>query len=138
MLGNESVGKSVYTSSVSALLQTCTRRSLVETLKRVLSLSSGVWSQLPDLLVSLSTCVTFCGQFLAVGGRDPDNKPTTAVYMYNQATNSWNVISHMTTARKHCTAAVLPNNQLMVVGGEAKINYYSWTCLDSVEFGSLI
>ena len=81
--------------------------------------------------------MTFCGQLLAVGGVGSDNKPTTAVYMYNQATNSWNIISHMTTARKLCFAAVLPNNQLMVVGGEAKIDD-KWSYLDSVEFGSLI
>ena len=36
-----------------------------------------------------------------------------------------------------CFAAVLPNNQLMVVGGEGKIND-KWTFLDSVVFGSLI
>ena len=82
--------------------------------------------------------MTFCGQLLAVGGEDADEKPTTAVYTFNQATNSWNVISHMTTARKNCFAAVLPNNQLMVVGGETKIND-RWTYSDySVEFGSLI
>jgi serine/threonine protein kinase len=131
--------KSVYTCSVSALLQTCTQRSLVGTLKRAPSLSnssSGVWSKLPDLPVEQSTCVTFCGQLLAVGGMDSDNKPTTAVYMYNQATNSWNVISHMTIARRHCFAAVLPNNQLMVVGGLTKADN-RWTTSDSVEFGSL-
>jgi serine/threonine protein kinase len=137
MLGN---GKSVYTCLVSALLQTCTQKSSLEERTSALSLSnssSGVWSKLPDLPVEQSTCVTFCGQLLAVGGMDSDNKPTTAVYMYNQATNSWNVISHMTTARWNCFAAVLPNNQLMVVGGKTKIND-KWTNLDSVEFGSLI
>ena len=81
--------------------------------------------------------MTFCGQLLALGGKDSHNKPTTAVYMYNQATNSWNVISHMATARWGCFAAVLPNNQLMVVGGRTTINA-RWTYLDSVEFGSLI
>ena len=134
-LGN----KSLYICSVSALLQTCTRRSLVgtlvETLQRALSLSSGVWSKLPDLPVRQSTCVTFCGQLLAFGGVDSDNKPTIAVYMYNQDTDSWNVISHMATARKNCFAAVLPTNQLMVVGGEVKIND-NYTNSDSVEFGS--
>jgi hypothetical protein len=132
--------KSVYTCSVSALLQTCTQKSSLEERTSALSLSNssiGVWSKLPDLPVIGSTCVTFCGQLLAVGGRDSDLNPTTAVYMYSQATNSWNVISHMTTARWHCFAAVLPNNQLMVVGGQTKIND-RWTDLDSVEFGSLI
>ena len=102
--------KSVYICSVSALLQTCTQRSLVGTLKYALSLSnssSGVWSKLPDLPVIRSTCVTFCGQLLAVGGEDSDKKPTTAVYMYNQTTNSWNVISHMIIARRNCFQLLL-------------------------------
>jgi hypothetical protein len=128
--------KSVYTCSVSALLQSCTQRSLVGTFKRTLSLSdsrSGVWSKLPDLPVRRSTCVTFCGQLLAVCGVDSGNKPTTAVYMYNQATNSWNIISHMATARWQPFAAILPNNQLIVVGGITERLVSS----DTVEFGSL-
>ena len=53
--------------------------------------------------------------------------------MYNPTTDSWEVISHMGTPRYNCIAAVLPNNQLMVVGGytngEIKI--------DSVELASV-
>ena len=60
-------------------------------------------------------------------------QPTTAVYMYNSATNSWEIISHMTTGRFDCFAAVLPDNQLIVVGGY--INRFTET--DSVEFASL-
>ena len=130
--------KSVYTCSVSALFQTCTQRSSLEERTSVLSLSnssSGVWSKLADVPVTGSTCVTFCGQLLAIGGRDSNNKPITAVYMYNPSTNSWNVISHMTTARRNCFAAVLPDNQLMVVGGAIDDK---WTHSDSVEFGSWI
>ena len=139
MLGGGLGDKSVYTCSVSALLQTSTQKSLEERTS-ALSLSkssSDVWSKLPDLPVILSTCVIFCGQLLAVGGVDSDYEFTTAIYMYNQDTNSWNVISHMATARRAPFAAVLPNNQLMVVGGETKIND-RWTRSDSVEFGSLI
>ena len=128
---------SVYTCSVNALLQTCTHRSLVGTFQRSLSLSN-VWSKLADLPVIYSTCVTFCGQLLAVGGSGSDNKPTTAVYVYNQDTNSWNVISHMATARRRTFAAVLrgPNNHLIVVGGQTKIDN-RWTPSNSVEFGDL-
>ena len=137
MLGGEHIHtpiKSVCTCSVSTLLQTYTQRSLVGTLKRALSLFNSVWSKLADVPVTESTCVTFCGQLLAVGGRDSGNKPTTAVYMYNPSTNSWNVISHMTTARISPFAAVLPDNQLMVVGGINDKRTY----LDSVEFGDLV
>ena len=139
ILGDYSRRKTVYTCSVSALLRTCTQKSSLEKCTSSLSLSnsSSVWRKLSDVTVKESTCVTFCGQLLAVGGVDSDNKPTTAVYMYNQATNSWNVVSHMATARQRPFAAVLPNNLLMVVGGETKIND-RLTYLDSVEFGSLI
>ena len=145
MLGgahNHDPTKSVYTCSVSALLQTCSQKSSLEEHTSALSLSNGsssgagVWSKLPDLPVTHSTCVTFCGQFIAVGGMGSDKKPTTAIYMYNQATNSWNVISHMATARRRPFAAVLPNNQLMVVGGDTKTDN-EWTYLDSIDFGNL-
>ena len=143
MLGDGFGTQSVYTCSVSALLQTSSQKSPLEERTSALSLSNsssgdqGVWSKLTDLPVGCSICVTFCGQLLAVGGKDSDNKPTTAIYVYNQATISWSVIGHMTTARVGPFAAVLPDNQLMVVGGETKIND-KWTNLDSVEFGSLI
>jgi hypothetical protein len=136
VLGGSWDDNSLYTCSVSALLQTCTQNSSLEERTSALSLcnsSSGVWSKLPNLPVRESTCVTFCGQLLVVGGKYSDSKRTTAVYMYNQATNSWNVISHMTTARRYCFAAVLPNNQLMVVGGETIIDGER-TDIDSVEF----
>ena len=146
MLGGargHSLTKSVYTCSVSALLQTCAQRSSLEERTSALSLSNsssrgtGVWSKLADLPVTGSTCVTFCGQLLAVGGADSARKPTTTVYMYNPSTNSWNVISHMTTARIRPFAAVLPDNQLMVVGGAIDKKAVP-TRSDSVEFGSLI
>ena len=133
---------SAYTCSVSALLQTCTQKSSLEECTSALALSNGssgdkgVWSKLADLPVIESTCVTFCGQLVAVGGSDSDNKPTTAVHMYNQATNSWNVISHMTNASCCPLVAVLPVNQLMVVGGMIEINDKQ-SASDSVEFGNL-
>ena len=140
MLGDGWGDKSVYACSVSALLQTCKQKSSLEKRTSALSLSNSssiVWIKLPDLPVIGSTCVTFCGQLLAVGGVDSDHKHTTAVYMYNQATNSWNVISHMALARRNCFATVFTNNQLMVVGGETRINDKQ-ADLDSVEYGSLI
>ena len=41
----------------------------------------------------------------------------TDVHMYGSTTNSWEFISNMTIGRHCCFAAVLPYNQLMVVGG---------------------
>ena len=110
--------KSVFTCSLATLLQSCQPQSLGERLK-TLSLASRpkVWHQLADTPVTLSTCASLHGRLLAVGGRDSDGKETTAIHMYNTTTNSWEVISHMATPRCRCSVAVLPHNELMVVGG---------------------
>ena len=63
---------------------------------------------------------------------DPYGKPTSAVHMYNPTTNFWEVISHMATPRYNCYAAVLPNNQLMVVGGKTDSGE-----TDSVELAAI-
>ena len=70
-----------------------------------------------DTPVTFSSWVALHGRLLAVGGRDSDDKQTTAIHMYNPTTNSWEVISHMATPRQRCLVAVLPHNELMVVGG---------------------
>ena len=70
-----------------------------------------------DTPVTFSSWVALHGRLLAVGGRDSDDKQTTAIHMYNTTTNSWEVISHMATPRHRCHVAVLHHNQLMVVGG---------------------
>ena len=111
--------KSVYTCLGNALLQCCVPSSLEAKFKET-SLSAdkaSVWRQVADLPVTRSTCESFHSRLLAIGGLDDSVKPTTAVYEYRSSSNSWEVISHMTTGRYGCFTAVLPNNQLMVVGG---------------------
>ena len=110
--------KSVFTCSLAALLQSCQPQSLGERLKTFSSASRPkVWHQLADTPVTLSTCASLHGRVLAVGGVSSDRKETTAIHMYNTATNSWEVISQIATPRRQCLVAVLPHNQLMVVGG---------------------
>ena len=111
--------KSAYTCSVSALLRSCVPGSLEASLKRI-SLKrtkTGVWRQLVDLPVIRSTCESFHGRLLAIGGVMNPGHPSSAVYMFDLTTNSWEIISHMTTGRCNCFTAILPGNQLMVVGG---------------------
>ena len=129
--------KSVFTCSLGALLQSCQTQSPGERLK-TLSLASRpeVWHQLADTPVTLSTCASLHGRLLAVGGKDSDGKKTTVIHMYNTTTNSWEVISHMTTPRCRCLLAVLPHNQLMVVAGRTPDS--SFTGTDSVEIASIV
>jgi serine/threonine protein kinase len=79
--------------------------------------SLNVWSEIAAPPVTETTCVSIHGRLLTIGGMDSVEEPTRAIHMYNPTTDSWEVISHMETPRKGCIAAVLPNNQLMVVGG---------------------
>ena len=132
---NNNFTNSVYFCSLSSLLLSSGSKSLgrlVSTLSR--SNKDSLWNVAYLPAVKHSTAVTLHGKLLAIGGEDSKIQPTTAVRMYQPATNSWEIISHMTTPRSDCLAAVLPDNQLMVMGG--------WTTddkkCDSVEFGRLV
>jgi len=125
--------RSVLACSMADLLQSCRSQSLGARLKKTLTLQA-VWYRVADLPVRSSSCVTLCGQLLAVGGCDDNFKNcTTAIHQYNPATNSWEVISHMPTARSDPLVAVLPGNKLMVVGGDT----YGSTTTDQVEIATL-
>ena len=126
----------MYSCLLDSLLLSAGFKSPGERLVSTLTRSSkgNIWNRVADLPVTHSTGVTLHGQLLAIGGRDSDYKPTTAVHVYQPTTNSWEVISHMTTPRYKCLVAVLPNNQLMVVGGKNIGNERR----DSVEFGRVL
>ena len=116
---------SVHSCSLSSLLplglmslSECLVYALSNTLTR--SSKSSTWNRIADLPIKLFTAVTLQGRLLAFGGRALEDKPTTAIHMYQPTTNSWEVISHMTIPRSWCSAVVLPDNQLMVVGGGDK------------------
>ena len=48
---------------------------------------------------SSSYRVYLCDLLWTAPGEEYEDKPTTAVYMYNPSTNSWSVINHMMTAK---------------------------------------
>ena len=93
------------------LVLTC---SLTELLQ---SSSSSVWHRVADAPAYNSTCAAVNGELLAVGGCDENRKATSAVHKYNPTTNSWDLINNMPTARYRSLVAVLPNNEVMTVGG---------------------
>ena len=108
--------KSVLTCSLSALVQSAKPATLGGRLKKAFSQTEQVWREVASLPVIRSTCASLDGQLIAVGGWD-SHKTTNSVYAYDPTTDRWDVISTMPTARRECLVAVLPGNQLMVVGG---------------------
>ena len=123
--------KLVYTCSLNALLQLCNPQSFGVHPARSLS-PSQVWRSVTDIPAIDSSYVSLLGRLLAIGGKDSDNKPITAIYMYDPSTNSWEVISNMAIPRRNFYAAVLPDNQLIVVGGCIG----DYTITDSVEIAT--
>ena len=109
--------KSVFTCSLAALLQSCQPQSLVARLMNFSLSVSKVWHQLADTPFSFSPCVSLHGRLLIVGGYISDKEELNAIHMYNTVSNTWEIISHMATPHHQSLVAVLPHNQLMVVGG---------------------
>ena len=109
--------KSVVMCEVKDLLQP---QSLATRLG--LSSSPSVWKEVAPLPVMFSSLVTLQGQLLAVGGSTTwqNADSTSDVMQYDATTNSWKVVSQMKMKRNYCFAAVLPNNTLMVCGGDTQ------------------
>ena len=120
------LSQSVLTCSLTDLLLPQSLGARLRTL--CLADKTGVWRQARHLPVTLSTLTTLGGHLLAVGGMDDSGKSTAAVHCYDARTDSWRVVSHMKEPRSQCLVVVLPEYQLLVVGG--------WRS-DSVEIGSL-
>ena len=120
----------MYTCSVLTLIQSC--KSFLASIR---NRDARVWKEAAAPPITETTYVSIHGQLLAIGGLDSDEKSTIAIHMYNPITDSWAVISQMGTPRYQCIAAVLPNNQLMVVGGHTGIAYDTRT--NSVEFATI-
>jgi serine/threonine protein kinase len=79
--------------------------------------SSLVWKYLTDSKLFHSTGVAINGHLLAIGGVGSNNKSTTYMFHYNCSNSLWEQIGLMNVARSLCFAVSLPNNEIMVVGG---------------------
>lgn len=103
----------------------------VEDLLKSTDSSNGqgsVWTRLASIPTQWeSSLAAIRGRVLAIGGRDGDGNPTGAIYCYNMATDSWSVIGEIPNPRSRVLCATLPENQLVVVGGELSSGSYSFS-----------
>ena len=119
--------KSVLTCSLTDLLQPKSLGVRLRTLS--LATKPGVWREIKNLPVTQSTLTTLGGHLLAIGGWSDSHSPTADVHRYDNQTDSWHVVSKMKNKRSRPLSAVLPEDQLLVVGGGGSST--------SVEIGSL-
>lgn len=105
--------RSVYRCAVSTLLQSCQ-----PTYRSSYSMQPHLWDRACDLPVVGPTCVSLYEQLILVGGEDSNTRcRSAAIHMFDQTTGEWVVISRMSSGRNQCFAAVVPDNQLVIVGG---------------------
>ena len=134
--------RQVYICSVNDLLQSCSRPLLAHIASALSMSPKTIWKRVADLPVTETACVTVHGQVLAIGGRDSEGDATSAVYMYDPVADSWDVISHLSTPRIKCFAAIIPDNKIMVMGGRINeevtiiLGQKSGKRTDSVEIAS--
>ena len=87
-----------------------------------------VWTIRANIPIGYSRLVSMRSCLLAIGGMRLNNVSFSgAVHCYDVATNSWSVVGGMPTPRCGVLAAVLPSNELVVVGGEAESGYLQTT-----------
>ena len=110
--------RTAYECSVVSLLQSCQPPLFTDI--EIPSVDGGcdVWNQITDVAVTGSSCVSMHGQVVLIGGQDSDKQRTAAVHVYDKSENTWRrIVDEMPNGRNECFAAVLSDNQLMVVGG---------------------
>ena len=92
--------------------------SMEDLLKSTNSSDGGsVWTTLASIPIMWSSLATLRGHVLAIGGVADGGNPTGAIHCYDVATNSWSVVCEMPTPRSLVLTAVLPSNELVVMGG---------------------
>jgi len=80
------------------------------------SATTKPWRTLPAPPLERSAAITVHGALLAVAGCH-DNKRSTAIHVYQPATNSWSKVGDLPSPRSSCACIVLHSGELLVAGG---------------------
>ena len=104
--------RAVFTCTLDSLIRSCHPPSQTPPHTS----EASVWQRVADVPVRGSTCTTFNGRVLAIGGWDSPGNRTAAVHMYNPDSDSWLVLRFMSTARSCCLMVGL-RDSIVAVGG---------------------
>ena len=122
-------GGCIYSAKLDGNTFSCSVESL---LKSVDSRDGGsVWTTIDNIPVTDSSLVTLKGRMLAIGGIATRQLDHGLIHCYDAVIDSWGVIGEMPTPRSQVLTAVLPSNELVVVGGVSSGRYTSITEIGS-------
>ena len=108
---------SVLSCSVPELLQSCQPQHPTPS-HTARGKKSTIWQYVTDAPHYRSSCATFCGQLVTVGGTNEANMSTSAINVYTGRTGRWpwEAMENVPTAQYMALVAVF-NGKMMVVGG---------------------
>ena len=76
---------------------------------------SAQWRKLPAPPLKSSAAISVQGSVVAIGGRHGNT--STAIHVYQPATNNWKKVGDLPSARCSCTSTLLPSGEILVPGG---------------------
>ena len=109
--------RAVFSASIQAITSSCHHFSLFESTDRI----SKVWKQLCDCPFTMMAATCNRGQLLALGGNEvtkDENHTAQWIWIYENKQNIWTPVQSMPSPRKLCSAAVLDDSSLIIVGGD--------------------
>ena len=111
----------VYCASVRSILASCRRFSIFASLSEK-TISQGIWKQLHDCPFTKMTALCSGNQLLAFGGEEvtkaAKSHPAEWIWCYDSEENTWTPVQGMPSARRLCCVTMLPNNNMVIIGGE--------------------
>ena len=110
--------QTVYCASIRSILASC--RRFFNFNDKIIS--RGIWKQLHDCPFTKMTALCSGNQLLAFGGEEvtkaAKSHPAEWIWCYDSEENTWTPVQGMPTARKLCCVTMLPNNNMVIIGGE--------------------
>ena len=77
------------------------------------------WRTLPAPPLERSAAISVQGSVVAIGGRR-GNTSSTAIHVYQPATNNWKEVGNLPSPRYSCTSTLVPSGEILVAGGNSK------------------
>ena len=74
---------------------------------------SAQWRKLPTPPLKSSAAISVHGSVVAIGGRHGNDR-STAIHVYQPATNNWKKVGDLPSPRDSCTSALLPSGEILV------------------------
>ena len=111
------IGGSLTTEALAVSLPDITRSSAYTT--STSTSDSAQWRSIPAPPLKSSAAIAVSGSVLAIGGCVNESKysTTTAIHVYQPATNSWEKVGDLPSSRSACSSTLLPSGEILVVGG---------------------